>query len=141
MTTNWESNNFFLKKHTILLYFITSYYKEHVSDTKTVNENHISNIIQLDMGKKLPDKLNHNTILNESNIRSRMKDFSTAIWKSEVNTDLLLTEDPWDISYTQFGGNQEDKMKMSNFCEYLEFVKMITKDENVYKEQFLKPVE
>ena len=70
-----------------------------------------------------------------------MKDFSTAIWKSEVNTDLLLTEDPWDISYTQFGGNQEDKMKMSNFCEYLEFVKMITKDENVYKEQFLKPVE
>ncbi|MBT4326954.1 MAG: hypothetical protein HOD60_08625 [Candidatus Nitrosopelagicus sp.] len=89
----------------------------------------------------MPDKLNHNTILNEFNIRNRMKDFSTAIWKSEVNTDLLLTEDPWDISYTQFGGNQEDKMKMSNFCEYLEFVKMITKDENVYKEQFLKPVE
>ena len=89
----------------------------------------------------MSDKLNHNTILNEFNIRNRMKDFSTAIWKSEVNTELLLTEDPWEISRSQFGGNQEDKTKMGNFCEYLEFVKMITKDENVYKEQFLKPVE
>lgn len=70
-----------------------------------------------------------------------MKDFSTAIWKSDINTELLLTEDPWDISRNQFGGNQEDKEKMGNFCEYLEFLKMITKDDSVYKEQFLKPVE
>jgi hypothetical protein len=89
----------------------------------------------------LSDKLNHNSILSEFNVRNRMKDFSTAIWKSEVNTELLLTEDPWDISKDQFGGNSEDKEKMGNFCEYLEFIKMITKDDGAYKEQFLKPVE
>lgn len=72
----------------------------------------------------MSDKLDHNSILSEFNVRNRMKDFSTAIWKSTTNTELLLTEDPWDISRNQFGGNQEDKEKMGNFCEYLEFLKM-----------------
>ncbi len=86
-------------------------------------------------------QLNQNSLLSEHNISNMMTAFYGAIIDSGDNTDLLLTEDPWDISYTQFGGTQETKTKMSMFCEFLEFVKMIAKDEDVYKEQFLKPVE
>ena len=78
-------------------------------------------------------------LLSEKNLSDTMTAFYTAIIKADENSKLLLTEDPWEINPSQFGGNQETREKMSRFCEFLELIQIITKDEEIYKDQFLKP--
>ena len=90
---------------------------------------------------KMPFQLNQNSLLSEHNISNMMNAFYLAIIGSIPNTELLLTKDPWEISQIQFTGKPDCFRGMIQFCEFLEFVKMISKDEGVYNEQFLKPVE
>ena len=80
----------------------------------------------------MPIDFNQNNILSEHNVSNMMTDFYGAV--------ILAHADPWDVSYNQYGGNSETKEKMQKFCEYLELVKLIAKDEDIYKEQFLTPV-
>ena len=79
--------------------------------------------------------------LSENNLSNMMNSFYNAIIQSDVNLNLLLTEDPWEISPKDFGGNLDAKLHMDNFCEFLETIKIIAKDEETYINQFLKPVQ
>ena len=90
---------------------------------------------------KMPFQLNQNSLLSEHHISNMMNAFYLAIIGSIPNTELLLTKDPWEISPTQFRGKPDCLRGMNQFCEFLQFVKVISKDEGVYNEQFLKPVE
>ena len=63
-----------------------------------------------------------------------------AVIGANENAILLQREDPWSIDPSRFKGTFLTKEGMEDLCEWLERLKIFTKSDEIYKEQFLEPV-
>lgn len=77
-------------------------------------------------------------LLTEKRLRTILTKMYNAILVSE-NAILLQREDPWDIDPSRFGGTQLASDSMGDFCDWAEHMKLFTKADKIYNEQFLKP--
>jgi len=78
-------------------------------------------------------------LLTEKRFRKILTNFYNAVIGSNENAILLLREDPADIDPTRYSGNQLVRDSMGELCVWLEMIKMFTKSEKIYDEQFLTP--
>ncbi len=63
-----------------------------------------------------------------------------AVIGANENAVLLQREDPWSIDPDRFRGTFLTKDGMEDLCEWLERLKIFTKSDEIYNEQFLEPV-
>lgn len=77
-------------------------------------------------------------LLTEKRLRTILTKMYNAILVSE-NAILLQREDPGEIDPARFGGTQLASDSMWDFCDWAEQMKLFTKTDKIYNEQFLKP--
>lgn len=91
--------------------------------------------------EKIPsDEKEYLYLLHEQRLSNMMTNFYLAIIQSNENTKLLQTEDPWEIDPVRFKGPYLTRDSMNSLCEWLERIKIFTKSEEIYKDQFLEPI-
>ena len=80
-------------------------------------------------------------LLNENSLRRAMKNLYNAILSGENARLLQTTEEPWNIDSSKFVGSTDSEQGMHNLCKWLENIKNVAINEDIYKEQFIKPIQ
>lgn len=93
-----------------------------------------------DSGKTQSDEKKYLYLLHEQRLSNMMTSLYLAIIGANENAVLLQREDPWDIDPERFRGTELTRHGMSQICEWLELLKLFTKNEEIYNEQFLEPI-
>ena len=79
-------------------------------------------------------------ILNEKILSDTMNGLHNAVIVLE-NCKILQTSTPWDIDTSEHRGDFFQKQGMEYVCDFLEQLHSFTKSEQIFDEQFLKPIQ
>lgn len=79
-------------------------------------------------------------ILNEKELSDIMNGFHNAV-NPIGNCKILLRDSPWDTDPEEYFGGRDARDGMEKVCQYLESLFYSAKDETIFVNQFLKPVQ
>lgn len=79
-------------------------------------------------------------LLTEKHLRKVLSNLYNAIRVNE-NAIFLQRGDPWKTDPAKFGGSQLVKDSMEYICGWVEHMRLFTKNDQMFDEQFLRPVQ
>lgn len=79
-------------------------------------------------------------LLTERRLRTVLTFMYNSMIGSNENAVLVEKFDPSEIDPTRFGGTELTRISMAELCDWLEQIKLFTKNEGIYNAQFLEPV-
>ena len=85
-------------------------------------------------------KNNQLQILNEKELSDTMTGFHNAV-NPIGNCKILQRDSPWDADPEEYFGGRDPRDGMEKVCQYLESLFYSAKDETIFVNQFLKPVQ
>ena len=85
-------------------------------------------------------KNNQLRILNEKELSDVMTGFHNAV-NPIGNCKILQKDSPWDVDPEEYCGSRDARDGMEKVCQYLESLFDCTKNETIFVNQFLKPIQ